>query len=52
MKTDITKLPSCELYARLLQIASFKFNISVDQCRNKYGLFTVQQWNDLLDCEL
>lgn len=41
-------LPSCHLYSRFLEIAVEKLNISKNDARNKYGLYTVAQWEELL----
>ena len=41
------KLPPCELYARFLEIAEEKLNISKNEARIKYGQYTVQQWETL-----
>jgi hypothetical protein len=49
---DTTKLPPCGLYAKYLQIASFRFRLSVDECRNKFGLYTLAQWHKLLGVEI
>jgi hypothetical protein len=43
-----SSLPSCILYKRYLEIAEQKLNISKDEARNKYGLYTVAQWEKLL----
>lgn len=43
-----SKLPPCHLYGRFLEIAQEKLNISIDEARNKYGLYTVGQWESLL----
>jgi len=32
-----------------LQVASLKIGLSPDECRNKFGLFTVGQWIELLN---
>ena len=52
MKTNIeidkTKLPNISLYSKYLNIASLRFNLSMDECRSKYGLFTINQWESLL----
>lgn len=45
---DKTKLPSVSLYSKYLNIASMRFRLSMDECRNKYGLFTIEQWESLL----
>lgn len=41
-------LPSAHLYSRFLEIAEEKLFISKDEARNKYGLYTVKQWETLL----
>ena len=43
------KLPSVSLYSKYLNIASVKFNLTLDECRGRYGLFTNQQWQELLE---
>ena len=43
-----SSLPSCHLYGRLLEIAEEKLNITKDEARNKYGLYTVAEWERLL----
>jgi hypothetical protein len=42
-------LPNVHLYSRYLDIAVEKLNISRDDARNKYGLYTVEQWEKLLN---
>lgn len=42
-------LPSCYLYSRFLDIAVEKLNISKDEARNKYGKYTVAEWEKLLN---
>lgn len=46
---DKDKLPPIKLYSQYLQIASHRFGISLDECRTKYGLFTIKQWEELLN---
>ena len=41
-------LPSAHLYSRFLEIAEEKFSISKEEARNKYGLYTVKEWETLL----
>ena len=43
-----SSLPPCQLYGRFLEIAEERLGISKDEARNKYGQYTVQQWEDLL----
>lgn len=45
---DKTKLPPVSLYSKYLNIASIRFSMTMDECRDKYGLFTVSQWETLL----
>lgn len=48
---DESKLPPIDLYRKYLNIASIRFNLSMDECRNKFGLFTINQWNEMLNKE-
>ena len=41
-------LPPCELYARFLEIAVGKLEITKEEARANYGQYTVQQWESLL----
>ena len=41
-------LPSVHLYSRFLEIAEEKLSISKDEARNKYGHYTVKEWETLL----
>ena len=41
------KLPPIELYRKYLNIASIRFNLTIDQCRDKYGIYTIAQWDEL-----
>lgn len=43
---DKTKLPPILLYSKYLNIASIRFNLTLNECRDKYGLFTIKQWED------
>lgn len=47
-KAHQQSIPECHLYGRFLEIAIEKLNITIDEARNKYGLYTVQQWESLL----
>ena len=40
--------PSVHLYSRFLEMAEEKLSISKDEARNKYGLYTVKEWETLL----
>lgn len=42
-------LPNAVIYRKYLEIASFRFNLTLDECRNKYGLYTNKQWLNLLN---
>ncbi len=42
-------LPSSHLYSRFLEIAEEKLSISKDEARNRYGLYTVKEWESLLN---
>ena len=44
-----TKLPPIKLYSQYLNIASLRFNISMDECRDRYGLYTMEQWDNLFN---
>ena len=41
-------LPSAHLYSRFLEIAEEKLSISKEEARNKYGLYTIKEWETLL----
>ena len=41
-------LPTIHLYSRFLEIAEEKLSISKDEARNKYGHYTVKEWETLL----
>lgn len=41
-------LPSCHLYGRFLEIVQEKLGITIEEARNKYGLYTVAEWEKLL----
>ena len=40
--------PSAHLYSQFLEIAEEKLSISKDEARNKYGHYTVKEWEILL----
>lgn len=48
IKTQSDLLPTCQDYANFLQLAVFKFNISIVEARKRYGLFTYKQWNEII----
>ena len=41
-------IPPILLYTRYLNIASVRFNKTMNECRNLYGTYTIYQWNELL----
>lgn len=41
-------LPTCKQYSNYLATATERFGITIDECRNKYGLYSQEQWNELL----
>jgi hypothetical protein len=47
-KKNQNSLPSDTLYKRFLEIAEEKLNISKEKAENKYGKYTVAQWEKLL----
>ena len=55
METNYTKkdlLPPCEAYSIYLHEASTQFKLPLDECRNKFGSFTIRQWEELLNGEI
>ncbi len=42
-------LPNVKLYTQYLNIASIRFNLTMNQCRDKFGLYTNQQWQELFN---
>ena len=42
-------LPPILLYRKYLNIASIRYNLSIDECRDKYGLYTIEQWEKLFN---
>ena len=44
-------LPPIALYRKYLNIASLRFNITMDEARDKYGRYTTGQWEKLLGSE-
>jgi len=45
----MNNLPPITLYRKYLQIASIRFNLTVNQCRDKFGLYTEGQWLKLFN---
>ena len=41
-------LPTCYDYKKFLNEAVLKFDISINEARKKYGLYTYGQWQKLL----
>ncbi len=48
MQAD-SKLPFGVAYLKYLNIASIRFNLTIDECRDKYGMFTNGQWSELFN---
>lgn len=44
-----TKLPPVSLYAKFLNIASIRYNMTLDACRDKFGLYTIDKWLVMLN---
>lgn len=44
-----SNLPSCLQYSKYLNIAVYRFKITINEARKKYGLYTVKQWEELLN---
>jgi hypothetical protein len=42
-------LPPILMYKEFIIIASIRFNVDISIIRSKYGLFTLSQWNELLN---
>ena len=42
-------LPNVETYKKLLNIASILYNMTIDECRDKFGLFTEKKWHEYLN---
>jgi hypothetical protein len=47
-KQQQVSLPPCHLYSRFLEIAEEKLKITKDEARDKYGLYTIEEWEKLL----
>lgn len=43
------KLPFGKAYSDYLNIASLRFNLTIDECRNMFGLYTNSQWIELFN---
>lgn len=43
----MSTLPSITTYAKYLNIASLRFNMTLDECRDAFGLYTEEQWINL-----
>ena len=42
------KIPTITDYKKLLDIASERFNLSINECRDKFGKYTYSEWKKLL----
>ena len=49
LRAGIEKWPLCMHYTELLEMAVQKFRISITEARNRYGLLTYREWNELLN---
>jgi hypothetical protein len=47
-KQDGDLLPPILLYTKYLNIASIRYNLSLDECRDKFGRYTTNEWNKFL----
>lgn len=45
----LNSLPTCLDYSNFLDRAMNRFKITRDEARHKYGQFTYDQWNKLLN---
>ena len=43
------KLPPISLYKNYLDRAAEKFKISINKARDKFGLYTIAEWEKLLE---
>ena len=51
IKDELDLLPSCTMYGKYIQIAMIRFGMTSDQVRNKYGLYSTRQWNEMLSAD-
>ena len=49
LEEEVDLLPLCLHYAELLQKATEKFSISMEEARKRYGVYTYKEWNALLN---
>jgi len=42
-------IPSVTNYTKYLNIASIRFNLTLDECRDKFGIYTNKQWMELFN---
>lgn len=42
-------LPNVISYTKYLNIASIRLNLTLDRCRDKFGLYTNEQWFNLFN---
>ena len=47
-RKELNTIPTSMDYSNYLYRAVAKFNIDVNQARNKYGTFTYKEWEELL----
>jgi hypothetical protein len=49
MRKFLNVLPTVSDYTNYLNKVVNKFNISINEARNRYGKLTYKQWNNLLN---
>lgn len=49
MRKHEDKIAGCAVYPALLSLAERAFDITRDQARERYGLYTYGQWIELLE---
>ena len=47
MTEDKSKIPFGELYIKYLNIASIRFSMQLYDVRDAFGLYTIEQWEEL-----
>ncbi len=43
------KIPNCNTYLKYLNIISIRLNLNMDVCRDRFGLYTENQWQELFN---
>jgi hypothetical protein len=49
IRTNYNTLPPILVYTSFVKKASEKFKLSEDECRKKFGTFTIREWKKLLN---